>query len=196
MCRALLLLLFASPVSAWPWPEPRRDVHGDPLPAGAVQRLGMARYRFPGAVFQFPPDGKSIVAVSWGRYVSRLDAKTGRVSERFTLPVEDARDAYLFPDGRRAILARRPPRGWNGSIHWEVWDLERRVRVSDVSGVQWDWEPAFEPGGDLIAAASLWRGTEGEAVTLHLIDARTGRVREVDRVAVLPGPNQRSVHPV
>ncbi|MBO0700296.1 MAG: hypothetical protein J2P46_17995, partial [Zavarzinella sp.] len=194
MRSTLLLLVIATPASAWPWPEPKRDLHGDPLLPGAVQRLGMARFRFPGATFQFTADGKSIVAVSWGRYVYRLDAKTGRVTEQFTLPVEDAHDAYLFPDGRRAILVRRPPREFNGDIHWEVWDLERRARVSTVSEAQLGWEPTFTPTGDLIAVASDRRRPDGDAIALHLIEARTGRVREVDRMELVP--RQSHLQPV
>jgi hypothetical protein len=77
----LATLALTGSLAAGP-PEPvKRDLHGDPLPTGAVQRLGMARYRFPGATFQFTADGKSIVAVSWGRYGYRLDARTGWVTE-------------------------------------------------------------------------------------------------------------------
>jgi WD40 repeat protein len=186
----LIALTLTAALTADSTAEVRRDRHGDPLPAEAVQRFGLAQHRFPGAVFQFTADGKSIVAISWGRYVSRLDASTGRVTEHFTLPVEDAHNAHLFPDGRRAILVRRPPDGFGGDISWEVWDLERRAAVNTVSAVQWDWEPTFGPAGDLIAATSHRSGTDAAAIVLHLIDARTGRVREIDRLALEPGQSQ------
>src|SRR4051794_408051 len=78
--------------------EPPRDtdLYGGPLPPGAVQRLGTVRHRVLGETFRFTPDGKSIVAIAWGRYGSVIDVRSGAVTDRWTLPVVDARSAVLF----------------------------------------------------------------------------------------------------
>src|SRR5262245_15565470 len=58
----------------------RTDRHGDPLPPGAVARLGAARWRSPDAVqhLAFTPDGKIVLSLSDDE-LSRWDAATGRL---------------------------------------------------------------------------------------------------------------------
>ena len=69
-----------------PAPGPvRPDRDGDPMPAGAVARLGSARWRLTGEprrIITFP-DGKQLAVVNSGSGVEVLDAVTGRVVERF-----------------------------------------------------------------------------------------------------------------
>src|SRR5262245_54155345 len=59
--------------------EPRRDRCGDPLPPGAIARLGTLRFRVPGEVEElaFAPDGKT-VAVSSDAGVFLLDVASGK----------------------------------------------------------------------------------------------------------------------
>src|SRR5262245_51971990 len=65
--------------------KPRRlDVNGDPLPAGAVARLGALRFqpRGPVRAAALSPDGKTVAAARHGRggatEVEFLDASTGK----------------------------------------------------------------------------------------------------------------------
>jgi WD40 repeat protein len=57
-----------------------RDVYDDPLPPGAVARVGTARLRHGGAVvaIAFAPDGKTFATASLDRTVSVWDRETGR----------------------------------------------------------------------------------------------------------------------
>jgi WD40 repeat protein len=65
-------------------PPGRTDRFGDPLPPGAVARLGSTRLRHPGAVYDvaFGPDGSRLAVTSEDGSVSVWDASTGRLIYR------------------------------------------------------------------------------------------------------------------
>jgi RNA polymerase sigma factor (sigma-70 family) len=57
------------------------DQYGDPLPPGAVARMGSVRFRMPYESFYataFSPDGKSLAAIDTAGHVSLWDMSTGR----------------------------------------------------------------------------------------------------------------------
>src|SRR5438105_3988581 len=63
---------------------PATDLHGDPLPKGAVARLGTTRWRHGDIVLfaAFLPDGKSVVSVSDDRYIRVWEYPSGKEIRR------------------------------------------------------------------------------------------------------------------
>src|SRR5262249_2664053 len=83
----------------------RRDRHGDPLPEGAIARLGTVRFRTSGLcrTVAFAPDGRSLFAggavwdVATGRKLRQVPGDAGEV---------------LAPDGKSvAVVAAHAPPG-------------------------------------------------------------------------------------
>src|SRR5262249_46144722 len=60
-------------------PKDKADAQADPLPQGALARLGTVRYRFAGIGSTFLPDGKTVVSVEQGHAIKLWDARTGRL---------------------------------------------------------------------------------------------------------------------
>jgi RNA polymerase sigma factor (sigma-70 family) len=59
------------------------DRYGDPLPPGAVSRLGTMRFRFQAVGSAFLPDGKAVVSAVQGA-IQFWDPRTGRLLREFT----------------------------------------------------------------------------------------------------------------
>jgi WD40 repeat protein len=74
----LVALVIPSPGAAHP--DPREDTHGDPLPSGAIGRLGSTRLRHSGYIkgLTFLPDGKTLAAVDLDGVVRLWDVATGK----------------------------------------------------------------------------------------------------------------------
>jgi WD40 repeat protein len=96
-----LLLVLMLPASSTGG-EPRRDLYGDPLPPGAVLRLGTVRLRHGGTptAALFLPDGKSLVSTAPADgHVAVWDVETGREVRRFT-GVRRPLSLALSPDAK------------------------------------------------------------------------------------------------
>src|SRR2546426_12383004 len=116
--------------------SPRRDLYGDPLPDGAVARLGTVRLR-PGANVQwlaFSPDGKKLACwaggYGTGNALAIYEVATGR-ELRWT-PLLDMR-AHAFAwlaDGRGLALVHLNPNEQR-YLMWEFTDAKAAVPKRD-----------------------------------------------------------------
>jgi hypothetical protein len=105
-------------------PPPHADAWGDPLPPGAVVRLGTQRLRQADGVtaFAFSPDGKRL-ATGGGdadEWLHVWDVETGRLVRR--LPEGGVTLLAFTPDGKTLAVAARV--GAAGKPSFRLWDLE------------------------------------------------------------------------
>jgi WD40 repeat protein len=111
--------------------SPRLDRHGDPLPPGAIARMGSTRLRATEDIFciAFAPDGRSFATAGRENAVYLWNAETGREIERFGRPndpnssTESATDLAFSPDGKLLAVARASGRRESPSV--EIFDLDR-----------------------------------------------------------------------
>jgi WD40 repeat protein len=134
-----------------PSAQARTDRHGDPLPDGALARVGTMRlwhggYRYPLA---YAPDGKAIAACEWGEFIRLWDTSTGKEIRRFR-PAKGGIDVFAFsPDGKMLVS------GDFSSPELRVWSVttgkELRRVTTEAGGVR---AVAFAPDGKTFAAAT------------------------------------------
>jgi hypothetical protein len=112
------LLLAGAQAAAAPAQKPRRDRSGDPLPEGALYRLGPSRFRagFHVSFLAFSKDGKTLLSVNHLNdhsrvIVRRWETSTGKQIRQFPLPetLGEEQDVALSSDG--AFLAATPVGG-------------------------------------------------------------------------------------
>jgi WD40 repeat protein len=98
----------------------RTDRSGDPLPDGALTRLGTTRFRVPEHLMSlaFTPDGRTLVTGSYRGYARVWDAATGKVLRQFG---EDEPaygfQAALSTDGKRIAVGSMGAKDLAGSIY-------------------------------------------------------------------------------
>jgi RNA polymerase sigma factor (sigma-70 family) len=162
-------------------PRPAVDALGDPLPPGAIRRLGTTRYRLPSSRFWLSlPDGRSYLTSG----IRRVDADSGRVVETWPVPSTWGQHIAGFsPDGRRVLLANRfifytgaRVRGQKEEQTWAltlydlherkpVWTRQEKLEQKDWKNVDWA----------CFSADGKWILTGGQPDTLRLWDGTTGK---------------------
>jgi RNA polymerase sigma factor (sigma-70 family) len=154
------------------------DLHGDPLPPGALVRLGTIRFRHPNGVSSlgFTPDARVFVTGCFDGAVRLWDMSSGRERQRLLRPPSWAellsgrrsgKEIYslsLSPDGQSAIAAY-----YDGLLC--LWDLSTgklRRSLQGHGGVV--RSVSFSPGGEAVASASddgtvrLWESATGKEI--------------------------------
>src|SRR5579864_7993115 len=107
LCRSLPicpLLVLALIVNAGQG-QTAKDVYGDPLPAGAIARLGTVRFRHDSAIVfaAFLPGGKSVLSVSDDGVICAWEFPSGKEIGRVKALTNSAAmvsNATLSPDGK------------------------------------------------------------------------------------------------
>src|SRR5262249_41424275 len=176
----------APPKAEAPPAKPAVDGLGDPLPPGAIARLGTRRHRvqnFPFA-FQNRPEGMSYLT-QHGSEIRRVDAESGRVLEAWPIPNNHPVVGFS-PDGRYMLTATRRVfttglrlAGKKYSQDWilTLYDQDQRKAVwtktkkieDDVEEWKWVDSCRFSPDGKCIAT-----GTVHGLGSTRLWDAATG----------------------
>lgn len=136
-CLALTSLLVSQSTSFAA--ENAQQANADPLPPGAVLRLGSTRLRPGGSVnlLTFSPDGSKLASWSSELYVTDAlciwDAKNGRLLRRIDLPGAGLNALVWRKDGHgAALLATRE----NGSILvWDFTDVKADPKIPPRRGM-------------------------------------------------------------
>jgi WD40 repeat protein len=151
---------------------PLYDVHGNPLPKGAIARLGPAKLEHPGQVHAlvFSPDGKWLASAGADKVICVWDTRNGKALFRLKGHDGPVRCVAFVPSG-----AGRPPETLiSGSEDMTIrfWDLKtgkEMARKIDHTGpvaslaVSKDGQ-LLAAGGSNQAGIFLWRFEDGKAI--------------------------------
>jgi WD40 repeat protein len=159
----LIFALGAVPTSA---EEPRRDADGEPLPAGAIVRLGSQRWRADStlSLAAFRPDEKTLLTVGADNTVQIWDLATGKERRRFSIgsslprtpgagrggpggrPILFNPGIALSGDGKLLASANT-----NGDIH--LWNVETGKELRRIEAAVGNVRLALSRDGKRLAAA-------------------------------------------
>jgi RNA polymerase sigma factor (sigma-70 family) len=171
---------------------PAVDRYGDPLPDGAVARLGTVRFRHGGQLHTvaYSPDGKVIASGGFGR-IMLWEADTGKPIAPLVrtvegppapgklLPAPQVEQGHTFglaftTDGKSLISAGSPSVTHDRG-HVVFWDVEARkwrktTEHLEATGTQWMRAVVVSPDGKAVAAGS-------DSGKVYLMDTKTQATR-------------------
>ena len=154
-------------------PQVRTDRHGDPLPKGALARLGTVRWRHGFMVedLAYSPDGRRIAVAGLGRDITLWDANSGK--EIYQVVKGGASLSLAFsPDAK--ILATTE------SLACHLWDAATGKELKQLRGhKKLVHSVAYSPDGKYVATACLddariWDASSGKE--LHKLDGKQGGI--------------------
>ncbi|HEY7428376.1 MAG TPA: sigma-70 family RNA polymerase sigma factor, partial [Gemmataceae bacterium] len=151
--------------------QTRTDLYGDPLPPGALMRLGSVRLRRLGSTIAYSADGKTLISFSSrDKIIRHWDPATGR--ERRGIVLQGAEHMKLPDPCIWTWNERIVAMGSEGQL--VLWDAStgkerRRIETAKTNGRA----IALSPSGDTLAAAMQ----ADKAETIPLWDTASGKVR-------------------
>jgi WD40 repeat protein len=149
-------------------PGPALDAYGDPLPPGAIARLGTTRLRHACTALAWAPDGKTF-ASSAGDAVRIWDAASGKEVRQIKMQWNWFTTLVYNPDGKFLIAG-----GADGGIHILDATTGREVRTL-ASGPQQITALALRPDDGTVVTLALGANTP------RVWDLTTGKiVRQAD----------------
>jgi len=146
-------------------PNPIGDLYGDPLPKGAVARLGTVRFRADSLLaMAWSPDSKMLASGGIMTEIRLWDVMTGKEAGRFSESTSASVLAWS-PDAKMIASAWEDE---NSTIH--VWDVVSRKEIRQLDGKHKDGVKslAWSPDGKTLASGGCDR-------TIHLWDPETGK---------------------
>jgi RNA polymerase sigma factor (sigma-70 family) len=162
----------------------RKDFYGDPLPPGAIARMGSVQFRHPDASFAFSADGKNLISVK-DQTLLAWDVATGALLRRLLIP-DVRKESYcpllLARDGATVVITD------NQCIRIYDTNSMRELRRFPVNGVN---ARALSGNGKILASSSGITKAGFEAIQTW--DLVTGQKRASFENAVgMPGRIQLS----
>jgi WD40 repeat protein len=152
----------------------RLDLHGDPLPPGAIARLGTERLR-PGRdtlALTFCAGGKLLASAHADAYIELWDGVSGQHRGRLTTPTGvGLRCLAASPDGKRLAAGDDAHGIW-------LWDLATGKPPRLLQGhFANPHDLAFAPDSQTLASVARQRSYEygGPDFAVHLWDVATGK---------------------
>jgi WD40 repeat protein len=139
--RLLLLscvaLLGATPVCGQSPPKARQalaDRHGDPLPPGALARLGTVRLRHAAEILclAFSPDGTTLASGGHDRTLRIWDVATGKEIRRLGADRHPVAGVLFSPDGKILISAESDPQAGGRTVR--LWDTVGGKQLRSLPG--------------------------------------------------------------
>jgi WD40 repeat protein len=112
--------------------EPNRpaalDSYGDPLPEGAVARMGTMRLKqmAGGGSVRFTPDGKAVALWGRGRRIQVTDTRSGKTLREMRIPrFDNVLDARFSSDGQRMLIIAGSAVGAEGDLYCWKWQTDQ-----------------------------------------------------------------------
>jgi WD40 repeat protein len=165
----IFLLLTTLPVPAAP---PQQDCHGDPLPEGAVARMGTARLRHGDGVSRvvYSPNGELLASLSRDRTLRVWEAASGKLVHVFSEKHVDFYAVAWSPDGLSLAAAGDDPlHGGKAGIRF--FDLQSGKEIKRLTGHnQTAYFLAFVAEGKILMSVSpgqviRWDATSGDRLS-------------------------------